>query len=49
MVEFMKTKERCLQCGEKLKEDTKSKSRFCSNNCKEKWDKLGVLTKERFY
>jgi transposase-like protein len=40
-IKFMNTKERCLQCGEKLQaiEITNIKDQhFCSNDCKDTWE-----------
>lgn len=36
-IKFMKSTERCLQCGSKLKD---LKSKFCSKDCKCKYESL---------
>lgn len=43
MTKFMNTKERCSQCGDKLKENaapvkTKDGYKVCSNWCRDNWD-----------
>lgn len=39
-VKFMKTKERCLDCGEKLVKPIVNKEgqKFCTNWCKDNWE-----------
>jgi len=41
MIKFMNTKNRCLDCGEKLRENiikNKNEEKFCSNWCKDNWE-----------
>lgn len=43
MINFMNSKERCVQCGEKIKtgaaeKRTKEGSKVCSDPCKDIWD-----------